>query len=258
MFEDQNQKTEDIFSETDKQPDASPAAAAPAPPLGPPSALAQGKLQPARANASAMPAAQLSGATRSSFPFKKVLAISLVSVVLVGGAWGAFSWWRGRGQAGSAPVLGAPAETKSPAESQAPAQEPSGAAAGDGGSVGSKINEAYNNLNQGSVNRALDPFAAPVEPGANNPADASAATDTDQDGLSDAQEFSQGTNPRLVDSDGDGLTDWEEVSIFGTDPLKTDTDGDKYPDGEEVQNGYNPKGPGKLLDFEKAKENVKK
>lgn len=265
MFEDQNQKTEDIFLETDKVAAETPEPTQPAPTLGPPSALGQGKLQPARASDSTVPLSQLSGSSPSGFPFKKVLAISLISLVIVGGAWGAFSWWRGRGQAVPAPVLGAPAETKSPGENQAPATDSNSAGSGNEASIGSRLNEAYSNLNQGAVDRALDPFAAPAENPANqtepggtgSPTDASAAIDTDQDGLSDAQEFKEGTNPRLVDSDGDGLTDWEEVSIFGANPLKTDTDGDKYPDGEEVQNGYNPNGPGKLLDFDKARENAR-
>lgn len=37
-----------------------------------------------------------------------------------------------------------------------------------------------------------------------------------------------------VDTDGDGLTDWEEVNKYGTDPLNPDTDGDGLKDGPEV------------------------
>lgn len=36
------------------------------------------------------------------------------------------------------------------------------------------------------------------------------------------------------DSDGDGLTDLEETTIYGTDPFNPDTDGDLLSDGEEV------------------------
>ena len=50
-----------------------------------------------------------------------------------------------------------------------------------------------------------------------------------------------------LDSDGDGLTDYEEIHIYGTNPLVTDTDGDGYPDGEEVRAGYNPLGEGRLV-----------
>lgn len=258
MFEGQNQKTEDIFLETDKATTSSPEAAQPAPPLGPPSALSQGKLQPARPSsetASTVPMTQLSGASVIGFPFKKVLAISLVSLFLVGGAIGAFGWWRGRNQSTPVPALGAPIKTEAPSGKQ-PSETGSGSEGAGSATGGNKLNETYNNLNQGAVESALDPLAAPAQPSANTSAPASATTDTDQDGLSDAQEFTQGTNPRLVDSDGDGLSDWEEVSIFGTDPLKVDSDGDRYTDGEEVQNGYNPKGPGKLLDFEKAKQGI--
>jgi gliding motility-associated-like protein len=45
-----------------------------------------------------------------------------------------------------------------------------------------------------------------------------------------------------IDSDGDGLTDQEEINI-GTDPTNPDTDGDGIPDGQEVANGSNPLDP---------------
>ena len=70
--------------------------------------------------------------------------------------------------------------------------------------------------------------------------------DTDKDGLDDAREREIGTDPAKKDTDGDGLTDGDEVIIWKTDPLKADTDGDGYADGKEVYNGYNPLGPGKL------------
>lgn len=41
------------------------------------------------------------------------------------------------------------------------------------------------------------------------------------------------------DSDGDGLSDNEEI-LYGTDPKNPDTDGDGYSDGEEVKNGHDP------------------
>jgi len=45
------------------------------------------------------------------------------------------------------------------------------------------------------------------------------------------------------DFDGDGLTDSEETSLFGTDPLDPDTDGDCVFDGEEVCAGADPLSP---------------
>jgi hypothetical protein len=44
--------------------------------------------------------------------------------------------------------------------------------------------------------------------------------DTDKDGLSDLLEFRYKTNPLNPDTDEDGLTDAEEVLLYGTDPLK--------------------------------------
>jgi hypothetical protein len=59
--------------------------------------------------------------------------------------------------------------------------------------------------------------------------------DTDGDGLTDAEELLYGTDPNNPDTDGDGFTDGEEVAA-GTDPLDptdfpvVDSDGDGVPD----------------------------
>jgi outer membrane protein OmpA-like peptidoglycan-associated protein len=58
--------------------------------------------------------------------------------------------------------------------------------------------------------------------------------DTDKDGLFNDQEKEIGTDPKNPDTDGDGLTDGDEVLIYFTDPLKKDTDGDGLTDGEEI------------------------
>jgi outer membrane protein OmpA-like peptidoglycan-associated protein len=58
--------------------------------------------------------------------------------------------------------------------------------------------------------------------------------DSDADMLTDGYEKKIGTDPRNPDTDGDGLTDYEEVTKYHTDPLKTDTDGDGLSDGDEV------------------------
>jgi len=42
-----------------------------------------------------------------------------------------------------------------------------------------------------------------------------------------------------IDTDGDGLRDWEEV-LWNTDPQKSDSDGDGTPDGEEVRAERDP------------------
>lgn len=68
-------------------------------------------------------------------------------------------------------------------------------------------------------------------------------TDADQDGLSDEEEATWGTDPHDRDTDGDGLEDGAEAHTHGTDPLDPDTDGDLHEDGEEVEAGSDPTNP---------------
>ena len=51
------------------------------------------------------------------------------------------------------------------------------------------------------------------------------------------------TASRVIDSDGDNLSDGFEYSI-GTDPFKYDSDGDGYNDGSEFNHGWDPNIPG--------------
>lgn len=65
--------------------------------------------------------------------------------------------------------------------------------------------------------------------------------DTDGDGLSDGDEvLIYLTNPRNRDTDGDMLSDYDEVMIYKTNPNNPDTDGDGIPDGVEVMQGTDP------------------
>lgn len=63
---------------------------------------------------------------------------------------------------------------------------------------------------------------------------ADAALDSDNDGLTNLEEFTLKTNPIVEDTDSDGLLDGEEVNTYGTSPLIADTDGDGLSDGIEV------------------------
>lgn len=76
-------------------------------------------------------------------------------------------------------------------------------------------------------------------------------TDTDADNLTNNKEAELGTNPNNWDSDGDGVSDGDEVLVWKSDPLNRDTDGDTFWDGAEIKNGYNPVGPGKIFDIPK-------
>ena len=61
--------------------------------------------------------------------------------------------------------------------------------------------------------------------------------DTDQDGLVNGREWELKTNPREPDSDGDELSDRDEVEQHGTNPLAADTDADGLLDAWELANG---------------------
>ena len=70
-----------------------------------------------------------------------------------------------------------------------------------------------------------------------------ADADSDGDGVSNLEEIELGTDPQVLDSDDDGLTDGEEVNTYLTDPLLEDTDGDGLTDGFEVRYGLDPLSP---------------
>lgn len=48
---------------------------------------------------------------------------------------------------------------------------------------------------------------------------------------------------QIQDTDGDGLTDYEELQVTHTSPFIPDTDSDGVSDGEEVEKGENPNCP---------------
>lgn len=60
------------------------------------------------------------------------------------------------------------------------------------------------------------------------------------DGLTDRQEYENGTDPENADTDGDDLFDGEEVNTYGTDPINPDSDGDLMQDGWEIDHGLDP------------------
>jgi hypothetical protein len=48
---------------------------------------------------------------------------------------------------------------------------------------------------------------------------------------------------KTKDTDGDGLSDWDEVHIYKTSPYLEDTDGDGYTDKQEIDTGNDPNCP---------------
>jgi hypothetical protein len=73
---------------------------------------------------------------------------------------------------------------------------------------------------------------------------ADAAKDQDADGLTNLEEYTAKTDPTKADTDGDGLSDTDEVKTTLTDPLSNDSDRDGLKDGEEInQYKTNPNNP---------------
>jgi hypothetical protein len=71
--------------------------------------------------------------------------------------------------------------------------------------------------------------------------------DADGDQLPDAEEVTLGTDPQMIDTDGDGLSDTAEYLGIGSSPLISDTDGDGHSDGQEVGTGSDPNDPASPL-----------
>ena len=75
-----------------------------------------------------------------------------------------------------------------------------------------------------------------TEPVSTDAAVANDSTDLDGDNEPDDLEPALGLDPTNIDTDGDGVADGDELTIYGTDPLNPDTDGDGVTDGDELYN----------------------
>jgi len=72
------------------------------------------------------------------------------------------------------------------------------------------------------------------DPPSDTPVDPPVVVNSDDDELDDAMELEWGTDPFDWDTDGDGLSDSDEVLVFFSDPLSSDGDGDGLSDAREV------------------------
>ncbi len=63
------------------------------------------------------------------------------------------------------------------------------------------------------------------------------ALDTDMDGISDYDEINEyGTSAIEADTDGDGLDDYQEIFVYLTSAIDGDSDDDFIGDGDEINN----------------------
>lgn len=77
----------------------------------------------------------------------------------------------------------------------------------------------------------------------NNASAANRPLDVDMDGIYDFAEVRFGTSTLSADTDLDGLLDGAEVFTHGSSPLLLDSDGDGFSDPQEVAIGANPADP---------------
>ncbi|MCF6190597.1 MAG: OmpA family protein [Cocleimonas sp.] len=89
---------------------------------------------------------------------------------------------------------------------------------------GSNTDTPVQNVSTDSDTKADIPVIPPVNTDTTE-TDVETIKDTDNDGLSDEEEEKLGSDPLLVDTDGDSIPDNEEVGADYTKPLDTDQDG---------------------------------
>jgi cell wall-associated NlpC family hydrolase len=89
-----------------------------------------------------------------------------------------------------------------------------------------------------------DPFPVATEPvAAQVIAPELGGVDSDQDGLTDANERRLGLDPQKLDTDGDNLSDSYEMITTKSDPRLADSDRDRLNDAFELARGLDPTSP---------------
>lgn len=92
----------------------------------------------------------------------------------------------------------------------------------------------------------IEPDGMTTEPDGRSDTLGDCERDSDDDGLTDCEEAQlcggNGSNPDKKDTDGDGISDYDEV-LIGTSPCQADTDRDGVDDDEERKWGFDPTNP---------------
>jgi beta propeller repeat protein len=85
-------------------------------------------------------------------------------------------------------------------------------------------------LDEWELQYGLDPLSSAGDDGASG--------DPDGDGLTNSEEHGYGTNPSAYDTDGDGLSDGDEINLYYLSPFDTDNDDDGLSDYSETWGWY--------------------
>ncbi|MFA5155083.1 MAG: hypothetical protein WC453_01485 [Patescibacteria group bacterium] len=279
MFNDLNnpnrqnqQPVDDIFAETDRNPEgantpASPAPAAPGSPITPGAPVGVGSanigIDTRRVGLTASDG-MVEEAAEKTFGNKwfKISLIAVIAAIVILGAYLVYSKFFKASPDLSTELTANPSAagtvtnpTQTAANPEVTPSQPSTSVTptGSGSFVTPTSGETAVNTPEAipsipGVNTSATTSPANVAPsdGTVNPGPV-ALIDSDSDGLTDAEEQAVGTNINVIDTDNDGLSDYEEVKIYHSNPLSADSDDDGYLDGAEVKNGYNPNGTGKLM-----------
>lgn len=259
---DDNKEPEDIFAGSSPAKDASgatpPNLPTPAPVIAPTPATGAAAPQDPSKGSTPLPVGE-SGVIleKSAFGKKAFFVGGLIMLLLIGaGVWYFLFYNKGAAitvniddftevvdentpspappSSAEAPLIDGSAPPSGNGDSEAPAEEEVPSAAPP---------TEVSDLPEGESDTTEPPEEPSPAPGSGS----DVIEDADGDGLTDAEEVSLGTDPANPDTDGDGLSDREEVRTYETDPTNPDTDGDGFEDGAEVAGGYDPNGPGKLL-----------
>lgn len=248
MFDEQNQnpivpknlpmEPDDMFAGVDK--------GASQPMLGDsvPDALSNGLLKkkdPSKENSNTVPMEEMDlGKYKMSEPILGKILLFVVVILFLGGL--AYAGWRIFYAAKTSTVDTSPVQNVQ-TSSKVDAPKPTGVV-NTSSSLPTQINNDQILFGQGvdlDKDGLDDVREKEIQTNPQNP-------DSDGDGISDGDEvIVHKSLPLNTDTDKDGLSDGDEVLIWKTDLLNPDTDGDSYPDGTEVKNGYSPLGPGKLF-----------
>jgi hypothetical protein len=92
----------------------------------------------------------------------------------------------------------------------------------------------FSNVNLGDNDLDILPAWWESKYGLSDDDDSDASLDLDEDGVSNLNEFINGTNPTHQDTDNDGLSDYVEIYVHQTSPISIDSDEDGLSDSDEI------------------------